>query len=83
VIAVVISVRIDDPFFRDEFADFLRRATCYVTPKDGVTVDVEVPGEDPSRARLQIDLFISAWVGLHPNVRATRIDIDQAGATAA
>lgn len=75
MIGVAISVRIDDPFYRDEFADFLRRATCLVSPKDGTTIEVEVPGEDPKRAGLQVDLFISAWVGLHPNVYAARIDI--------
>jgi hypothetical protein len=75
VIDVAISVRIDDPFYRDEFAAFLRRATCLVTPRDAATIEVEVPGEDPTRAGLQVDLFISAWVGLHPNVRATRLDI--------
>src|SRR3954447_17455274 len=71
---VAVSVRISDPFLRDELADFLRHATCRVTVKDRATITVEVPGAHADEDRPLIDLFIAGWHGLHPNVDATRLE---------
>jgi hypothetical protein len=71
---MAISVRISDPFLRDELADFLRRATCRVTLQDPWTIGVEVDGMGAQKEGSQIDLFIAAWRGLHPNVAACRLE---------
>jgi hypothetical protein len=74
VSTMAISVRISDPFLRDELADFLRRATCRVTLQDPWTICVEVHGMGAQKEGSQIELFIAAWRGLHPNVAACRLE---------
>ncbi len=71
---MAISVRISDPFLRDELADFLRRATCRVTLQNRTTICVEVHGTGAKKEGSQIDLFLAAWRGLHPNVAACRLE---------
>ena len=71
---MAISVRISDPFLRDELADFLRRATCRVTLQGRRTIRVELHGTGAQKEGSQIDLFIAAWRGLHPNVTTCRLD---------
>ena len=71
---MAMSVRISDPFLRDELADFLRRATCRVTLQGRRTICVELHCIGAQKEGSQIDLFIAAWRGLHPNVTTCRID---------
>jgi hypothetical protein len=46
----------------------------------GSVLDVVVPrAADGVRARLELDLYLAAWRGLHPPVEATIIDGDGRG----
>jgi hypothetical protein len=63
------------PEARDDLLQFLRRADCEVAVEDDTTVVVRVPdalGEE--QARMEVDLYLKAWLASRPDVDAGLLD---------
>jgi hypothetical protein len=66
------------PEARDDLLHFLRRADCTVAAGDDGTVVVKVPaalGEE--QARMEVDLYLKAWLAANPDVEAHLLDPPQ------
>jgi hypothetical protein len=63
------------PEAREDLLQFLRRADCEVAVEDDTTVVVRVPdalGEE--QARMEVDLYLKAWLASRPDVDASLLD---------
>jgi hypothetical protein len=66
-----MQVTLTRPALIPELIDFLSRASCVAVQTRRGTVEVELPyTADEERARVQLGLYLAAWQGLHPEVRA-------------
>jgi hypothetical protein len=75
-----VRVRVSQPALVPDLVEFLGRALCRTESVRGSVLDVVVPrAADGVRARLELDLYLAAWRGLHPPVEATIIDGDGRG----
>ena len=73
-----MRVRVSQPVLVPDLVEFLGRALCTTESVRGSVVDVAVQGSpDSTRARRELDLYLAAWRGLHPQVETTIIDADQ------
>jgi hypothetical protein len=70
-----LRIRVSQPALVPDLVEFLDRALCKTESVRGSVVDVALPSvPDGARARRDLDLFLAAWTGLHPAVKATIID---------
>ncbi len=70
-----VRIQVSQPALVPDLVEFLGRALCTTQSVHGSVVDVVVPSvSDGARARRDLDLYLAAWSGLHPPVRATIID---------
>jgi hypothetical protein len=67
----VMHVRVSDPELLRDLLEFLGHAMCSASASGPTTIRVELPGvTDPTRARRELELFLAAWMGLHPRANA-------------
>ena len=69
-----------DADVREELVEFLERVDCTVRVEDDGTLVVTVPdavGED--QARLEVDLYLKAWLASHPDVETHLLAIPPSG----
>jgi hypothetical protein len=66
------------PEARDDLLQFLRRADCTASAEDEGTVVVEVPAAlGDEQARMEVDLYLKAWLAANPDVEAHLLDPPQ------
>jgi hypothetical protein len=71
-----MHVRISDPALLADLIEFLGRASCVAVHWKGCTIAVEMPHADaPVRARRDLELYLAAWRGLHPNVETQLVEV--------
>ena len=70
-----MRVRVSQPALVPDLVEFLGRAFCRTESVRGSVVEVDLPrAADGAHARRELDLYLAAWAGLHPPVRATILD---------
>jgi hypothetical protein len=75
-----MQVTLTRPSLAPELIDFLGRACCVAVQTKAGTIEVELPyTDDEARARSDLSLFLAAWQGLHPEVRAELTQASVAG----
>ena len=65
---------------REELVEFLERVDCTVRVEDDGTLVVTVPdafGDD--QARLEVDLYLKAWLASHSDVETHLLGIPPSG----
>jgi hypothetical protein len=70
-----MRLRVSQPALLPDLAEFLGRVPCRANPVRRTVLEVTV--EYPctaSKAKSDIDLYLAAWRGLHPNVEITLIE---------
>ena len=66
-----MEVTLTRPALVPELIEFLSRASCVAVQTHSGTIEVELPyTTDDDRARLDLRLYLAAWQGLHPEVKA-------------
>lgn len=70
-----MRVRVSQPSLLPDLAEFLGRVPCEARPirKSVLEVKVSYPCTAP-KARADLDLYLAAWRGLHPNVEITLLE---------
>ncbi len=72
-------VTLTRPSLAPELIDFLSRVSCVAVQMRGGSLEVDVPyTSDEDRARIDLGLYLAAWQGLHPEVKA---ELKPAGVT--
>jgi hypothetical protein len=70
-----VQIRISDPALVLDLIEFLGRASCVAVHRKRCTLDVELPhAAGPAQARRELELYLAAWRGLHPNVATELVD---------
>jgi hypothetical protein len=70
-----MQVRISDPARVPDLIEFLGRASCVAVHRRGCIIEVALPhAGGPARARRELELYLAAWCGLHPNVAAELVE---------
>jgi DNA-nicking Smr family endonuclease len=67
------------PEAREELLEFLRRVECKARADGEGAVIVEVPDAADEQARLEVDLYLKAWLASHPDVEAHLLKIPHSG----
>jgi hypothetical protein len=70
-----VKVRVSQPALLPDLAEFLGRVPCESRPVRGSVLEVTISYPCTGRkARNDLDLYLAAWRGLHPNVETTLLD---------
>jgi hypothetical protein len=64
-----VRIQLSDPARTEELIDFFRRRECRVELIERAVIEVEPhPTLGPERGRLELNLLLSVWRSLHPDV---------------
>jgi hypothetical protein len=64
-----VRIQLSDPAMTEELIDFFLRRECSVELIARAVIEVEPhPTLGPERGRLELDLLLSVWQSLHPDV---------------
>jgi hypothetical protein len=70
-----MRVRVSQPALLPDLAEFLGRVPCEARPVRGSILEVTVSYPCTGRkARDDLDLYLAAWRGLHPNVETKLLE---------
>jgi len=70
-----MRVRVSQPSLVPDLAEFLGRVPCESRPGRGSILEVTISYPSKRRkARDDLDLYLAAWRGLHPNVETKLLD---------
>lgn len=73
--ARVLRVRISNPSLLPDLAEFLGRVPCETRALRETVLEVRVTYAcTPPKARADLDLYLAAWRGLHPNVEIALLE---------
>jgi hypothetical protein len=66
-----MRIRISEPRLLPQLLESLRRGDCLALPVDDATCEVvHEDARDEREARVELQFFVRAWAGAHPDVRA-------------
>lgn len=70
-----MRLRVSQPALLPDLAEFLGRVPCRARPLRKTVLEVTVTYPcTASKERADIDLYVAAWQGLHPNVEITLLE---------